>query len=219
MASVLVIIAFGIKNKKQTLKTILFFYLINFIYAGIMLGIYFLINPIGMTHQNSIFYFDISALMLCICTIVSYLVIQLVIYLLNKNIKKDEMLPIEVQINNNRILLNAFIDTGNQLVDLMTSLPVIMCEISTFKSIFTDEIYENIYNKNIDLVESNYWRKKLKLIYVDTAVGSNMLVAFKADKISYIKDNQSHEKQAVIALSPIKISSGEFNAIMGTNLL
>lgn len=219
MSLILVLIAFGYKNKKQTFKTLLFFYIINFIYAGIMIGIYFFINPVGMVYQNGIAYFDISAILLCICTIISYLIIQLISYLLSKNTQKNQIMSIQVQINNSSLLLNAFIDTGNQLVDIMTSLPIIMCETKSVKSIFSDEIYNLVYDKKIEMINNKYWNKKLKLIFVTTVTGSNMLVGFKADKVICIKENEKVEKQAIIALTNDKISNGEFDALIGTNIL
>lgn len=212
-------VSFGIKNKKQTIKVLIFFYVINFIYAGLMIGIYFFINPVGMIYQNGVIYFDISAVVLCICTILSYILIQIISYMLNKNINKNQIIPIEIEINNNRILLNSFLDTGNQLVDIMTSLPIVMCEIDKVKIIFNREVYDLICSKNIDRIDNIYWKKKLKLVLVNTVTGSNMLVAFKADRITYIKDNEKIEKQAVIALTQDKISNGEFDALIGTNLL
>lgn len=184
-----------------------------------MLGIYFFVNPVGMLYQNGIVYFDISALILCICTIISYLLIQCVSYLINKNTTKAQIIPIQIEINNNKILLNSFLDTGNQLVDIMTSLPIVMCEIDKVKNIFTEEVYDLICSKNIEKIENNYWKKKLKLVLVNTVTGSKMLIAFKADKIIYFKDNEKVEKQAVIALTKDKISNGDFDALIGTNLL
>lgn len=216
---ILVLIAFGVQNRKQTLKTLVFFYVINFVYAGLMIAIYSFVNPVGMMYENGIVYFNISAVVLCICTIISYLIIQVVSYLLNKNVMKNQIVPIEIEINNSKILLNSFLDTGNQLVDIMTSLPIVMCEIDKVKSVFSKEDYDFIYNKDIEKIKNNYWKKKLKLVLVNTVTGSNMLIGFKADKITYKKEDENIEKQAVIALTCDKISNGEFDALIGLNLL
>ena len=64
MSASLVLIAFPWGGKKQFLKSLACFYIMNFAFAGFMMAIWHFISPQGMIIKNSIVYFNISPIIL-----------------------------------------------------------------------------------------------------------------------------------------------------------
>lgn len=79
-----VLVTFGYHNIKSYLKAYVTFVIITFIFAGVMLGIWFLFTPPGLVYDNGVVYFNISSLTLIIATTISYVIITLVSRLFKK---------------------------------------------------------------------------------------------------------------------------------------
>ena len=83
-AVVIVGMAFGIKDKKHTLKLILYFYIVNFIFGGVVMLLYITFKPSFMAFNNSYFYVDFSLLSLVIFTAVAYFAVTAVRRLMDR---------------------------------------------------------------------------------------------------------------------------------------
>ena len=63
-ASVITLIAFGFKNTRAFLRRVFIMLITTFVYAGIVMGIWLLFRTNKIVINNSVVYFDISAIQL-----------------------------------------------------------------------------------------------------------------------------------------------------------
>ncbi len=220
MAILLVFTAFGRCKIKIFIKRVVTFYVINFMFAGFMFLIYYKLSPENMAYNNSVVYFDISALSLAVCTIIAYLIIRIVSYFMTKNIPQNEIKEIIFSLDGNEALVSAFVDTGNKLLDVITGKPVVVCEFEAIKDLIPKEYQSLILSLKLDNITSNLWRRRIRLIPIKTVTGSSIVTALTPDNAYLIlPDNSKREISVIVGIIDKRLSDGDFNAITGDFIL
>jgi stage II sporulation protein GA (sporulation sigma-E factor processing peptidase) len=123
---VIVLLAFGFKSRGEFLKTSLIFVIINVVFAGFTLMLWFFAAPLGMQWTGGIVYFDISFAMLIFTTAAAYGVIRLLRYILDVKHAADREYTVTITMSGDSVTLAAIADSGNMLTDYFTGLPVIV---------------------------------------------------------------------------------------------
>lgn len=127
-ALIVVLLAFGFKNKSAYLKSVGIFYLINFIFAGIIYAVYLCFKPPFLQIHNSYFYIDFSLLTLVIATAAAYTAVSIFRLILDRKEMQSADYRIVITYKGNTIALEAFADTGNRLIDVFSGKPIIFCK-------------------------------------------------------------------------------------------
>ena len=145
--------------KKNLLKNYYCFLIINFIFSGVMMTLWFFISPTGMNLNNGVVYFNISTPTLIISILIAYIIIN-IFALITKKIPieiKDYL--VEVYINNKKIKLKGFVDTGNFLCDIFSATPVVICNFSSISDILPIDIKKIILDNNINNINNKFISK------------------------------------------------------------
>lgn len=122
ISSLIIIITFNYKNIKYFIKNIYYFYLIGILLGGFL---YFINN--SLLKNNGLIFYKNKNINVFIGIILS--VICTYIYIRNiKDLKTNynKYLKVKLFFNNYSINLNAFLDTGNKLIDPYTLKPIII---------------------------------------------------------------------------------------------
>lgn len=199
-------------------KTALWFFLVNFIFAGFMFALWTFAAPAGMAYHNGVAYFNISALTLALSTVAAYLVITLVTFLLNRRSRKGELAELLLELDGRQVLLGGFLDTGNKLTDVFTGLPVVVAEYGAVESLLPERVrgfFRSPGSFSFDGLEDSCWRTQLRVIPVSAVSGAGSLPAFRPDRLTV----NGVECRAIVAVTPEKLSDGSFQALLHTNLL
>jgi len=123
------IVTFGYKNLRFTLTNLYYIYLVSIIMGGI---VYFYDNQVsnnnGLVFINSFKYNILLGIILIIIGLRTFL----------KNIKKlrtnyNKYLKITIYFDDYELSLNAFLDTGNKLIDPYTFKPIILLDENIIK--------------------------------------------------------------------------------------
>ena len=222
-AIIVVAVAFGISNFKKFLKMTYFFFSINFIFAGVMLGIYLLIQPSFMQFNNANFYIDFSLMTLVISTIIAYIAVSIVRYFLDRKAAFNEKYLVIMSVNGKTITLKGMADTGNTLTDIFSGKPVIICNINLLKKVLSMEFINAIMTENLDELQSYVINHKelkgLKLIPFSTINSTGLIPIFSPDNV-YIKSESNNEYKNVNALIGICENQGDIcDAIFNPSLV
>lgn len=203
---VMVLIAFGAKNLKAFLKNTAAFYLANFVFAGIMLGICTASKSNFIIYQNGVVYFDIDILTLTVVSLICYGTLALISRFVRSRNPREVLYEISITDNGKTVTGTAFYDTGNSLCDSFTGAPVIIAE---------KEFLEGIYGKNFDCTEL----KNFRLVPYSTIKNGGALPAFTADKVQikcfgkYVTADRVY-----IAVAERKINTAGQCALLGPNV-
>ena len=147
---------------------------------------------------NDVIYFDISPTALLITTAITYGIICIYSKVASVHKLRCEIHRITVSTERiNRLTFESALDTGCNLKEPFSGLPVILTEESIFD---TTGINEN----------------KLRVIPYSTAAGSDIILGFKPDSIEI--DGKSIDKGCYIGICKNKLK-GEVKSIMGSELL
>lgn len=174
----MVIVLFG---KKDFFKNYYIFLIINLIFSGCMLVLWFFVAPPGMQVNNGVVYFNISTKMLIISIIVAYLAINL-FSLFAKKVPiaiKDYLVIIGIE--KNYVTLKGFVDTGNFLKDVFSSTPVVICRFQSIKNILPENI-KNLVLAPLTNNNLNNLTHHVRFIPYKTVSSKQIIVAFKPDE-------------------------------------
>lgn len=199
-----VLIAFGYINLKCFLRTVYYNFAVSFIYAGLMIAIWMLIKPSGMLINNSITYFNISPLYLILFSVITYLVITVISSLLKREANCAKRCNIIVLLNDKKIPLNALVDTGNSLTDVLCDSEIIIVSDNIKNKYFTD--YINVYPE------------RYRVIPCSTVNGNSVLDGIRTDG-AIIKSDKKDEyiKKPTIVFSN-QIFKDDYNAIVSPEI-
>lgn len=170
----MIIIAFSGKTFRETYRIGLIFFFTSFIFAGVEYGITIMFNSRNMLWHNSTLYVNISLTTLVISTIISYAAICLFRYYLDSHNSDDYKYTVTIAHNGKAVTIDAVADTCNNLTDVFTGKPVIVCGKDNISEILYCNEIKDIFNKNEpEFIEG--WR----LIPFSTIHSDGLIPVFK----------------------------------------
>ncbi|MCM1226604.1 MAG: sigma-E processing peptidase SpoIIGA [Clostridium sp.] len=184
---------FGIRDIIRTAKLMLCFYVVNFIFGGIIMLFYFTFKPEAMAVGNTYFYIDFSLLSLAVFTAISYFAVTMFRKLLDRGRDTDRKYTVKIRKNGISVSVPAISDTGNSLVDMFTGKPVIICRQTELYDIIGDCGAEKLLLK-----------ASARLIPYSTIGNSGMIAVFDPDEVIICDIETGREKRvdAVIGVNP-----------------
>ena len=199
-----VIIGFKIRSTVSLLKLCLCFVLCNFVFAGLMMALWYFVHPSGMYFNTTVLYLDIDILSLVIFTVVCYGFVRVFEFFFRTRAPINTIFYCEVMLDGKSYMLKAFLDTGNNLADPFSSKPVIIAD----KSIFNEKIQGEDFSEG-----------RLRYVLCTTVSGKSLLPSFVPDAV-HIKgaDSEFTTDEVMIALTEEKLLSGEYDAILPMGL-
>ncbi|BED92582.1 MAG: sigma-E processing peptidase SpoIIGA [Candidatus Paraimprobicoccus trichonymphae] len=220
MSIIIVIVTFGF-NFKNLLKITSCFYFMNIAFSGFIFILWFIFEPSGVILNNTEIYFNILPNVLVIFTIISYFTIQIINrFVGNCKIDKDYSCNLEIKVSNNIISLNAKIDTGNNLKEPFSNIPVLVVCEDLIKNVIPDNIRDFLCKKDMENVNLESLNTNVRIIPFKTISGEGLLPAFKPDYITILdKKNQNLKKEVYIAICSNKILDGNCKALINPEVL
>ncbi len=197
VTSVLIVFtAYGKTKVKSFIIRVLTFMGTSISLAGVMVLIWMVFKPEGIVIYNDAIYFHISPVMLIVCTILVFISMSVYERLKEKVHPKTKIYKVTIYTDNNEYCFSSMMDTGCNLKEPFSGLPVIVTE------------KELIEGKEIP-------NDKLRLIPYNTLSGEGMLKAFKPDKT--LIDGKELKRGCFIGVSEGKINN-EIKSLMGSEI-
>lgn len=199
-------------------KHLFLFYLVNFLYAGLLeAALQFFALP-GFRYQNGIVYFQLSAMRLCLLTVIAYGILQLFSMILFRTTPIKQRIQLRVEHLSAATTMTALLDTGNLTRDVVSGLPVIVCEKKALAGIFSPEKLELVANLSLEKLEP-YEQKQFRLIPMKSISGHSLLAGFQPEQCLLEQNGSWHACDAVIAITNQNLSNGDFHAIIPAKLI
>jgi len=211
--AVLLILAFGTRN---IFRTGISFLAVNLVYGGFLL----LLKQSdfsGPIVRNGYLYYPVSAYFLCVATMVIYLFLWLYARIHFKTVSEQQLITLELKGEYETIRLPVLLDTGHHLQDVMSGLPVVICEAAALRRYWRDSDFTALLSMRPEEL-SEPLRKKFSLVYVESVGGSSALPAVRIDHCRICSPGKCTDRSVVLALSNKTLSGGQFQAIAGIEL-
>lgn len=205
----LVLVSFGYRSLRSFLRLNICFIFGSFIFAGLMLALWYFICPEGMYFNGSVVYFDIDIMTLAILTVACYAFMKLFDLIFRTRAPVNTVFSCEVLFEGEHFKLKAFLDTGNRLTDYFTGKPVIVAD----KQLFKDKL-----PCSFEAAEA-LSDGKIRLLFCDTVGGGGLLPAFSPQSV-HIKgtDYDFVTSSVAVALTDKRLMQGEYDAILPMGL-
>lgn len=219
MSISIVFVAFGFTSLKAFLRNIATFFVVNFLFGGVIFCLWYFVKPDGILLNNNAVYLNISPMFLVIITFVAYLIIRVMKIFTAARELSCLRYEILIQANSKTAVLRAKIDTGNTLKEPFSGLPVVVASYDSVESLIPQAIKAQfpLHNKSISWqgARADDGLKNIRVIPFKTVSGDGLLPAFKADFIEIHGD----KKEAYIAVCNEKIFNDGYQALIGTELV
>lgn len=173
--------------------------LIFIIYSMALSGICLFLNTSGVINGlNNVSIINFTYKKLLLALILIFLVINRIYALIQDSIHVEQLIyKIDIIYKDKLFSVNGFLDTGNELREPITNLPVIIIEESVVNGIILND------------------KEKYYISYKDVSGNLGKLVAFKPNYIVLHENNKIQNKEVIIALTKTKLSSENiYNALL-----
>lgn len=180
--------AFGKQKPSDFAICALFFLVISFTYAGIMMALWTFAAPFGMVWSNGTAYFDIPIAALALFTAAAYLIVKLARLFSDRRLHCNKLCKVTISANGGEASLSGLCDTGNEACDIFSGKPVLICELSKALLVIPDEIRDYFDGKTPE---------SIRLIPCSTVTGNALIPVFKAERITV----DGKEAHALIGVS------------------
>ena len=214
-SAVMVLIATNPKTLKMFLRAFGCFFMSNFAFAGIMLGIWLAFKPDGMIYKNGAVYFDIDAFLLTVSAVVCYIIILVISCFSRRKAPDSHIVNIKILHNGYTVEGPALFDTGNTLCEPFSSFPAIVCEYGFVEKLLDYEIKKLILNNPTEMTQSNKLNE-IRFISFKSVGGEGLLPAFPPTSVTvYDRGRKFEQNNVYIAVYSKNLSSGDYVALIG----
>lgn len=182
---VTVLISFGYRNVKYFIRNVALFYILTFLFAGI---IYFtqMIKPnSNINLNNGVVYFNISPVILITLSFVIYIVVLIIKKISAKTAPLAQRYDIILKFDNRSVSVTAMVDTGHTLKDIYNDNLMIIIDKKTASKLFLNENVDSM----LDLIPPNseILKNRFQLFPINTVSGNKILPGIRIDNIEIIK--------------------------------
>lgn len=187
-AQLMIIIAFRKKNYIFNLKALGILTMYSMMLAGLCIFLELYADR-RITFDSFVISFTYKRMIIAIFIII-VLIKKLVIAVKDRKELINYIYKVEIVVDQNKILLNAFLDTGNELREPATNLPVLLVDKDTFQFVSHKEKFYIPYklaNGNLGYFEG--FKPSFVNIYTDKKILKvDLIVAFSNTKFSELND-------------------------------
>lgn len=217
----IVLAAYPVHGLRHFGKLTACFLAANFIFAGLMLGLWLLFRPKGMVYQNGAVYFDISITLLIVTTIICYGLTVLFSRLFRHRAPDNRVYDLMIELQGKSLQTKALLDTGNSLSDCFTDTPVILLEYARAKTLLPPELCAFFRKRPSGLdAPAEAAAIGFRLIPYHSVGGTGLLPAFQPQRVLiWDAQKQIETRDVLVAVVNDRLAAGEYGALLNTRLM
>ncbi len=222
IAFLMCFITFGIPSILILIRNTLTFYGISFLMGGAMTGIFYMTNKgvmgrgVVINGEPASIYSDISPLSI-ILSALGAVIFSYICSGVMKKIKGVKKARINVKFNGKETSFSGICDTGNLLLDPITSLPCLICSYDAFSPLIPMGLVPLFRDKNVSLLEYTdpTLVKRIRIIPMKGVGSSGILLGIIPDEITL----NGVKKELCIACDPKTSSFAETESIIPASVI
>lgn len=227
---IIVLAAYKTIKLDDFIKLIGLFYLVNFIFGGAALGIYYFFDS-SLDIKGGAFYIKSFPVKILVFSSVFVIIACRSLWPLIKAKldNKNFYYTVELIFDDSSVVVEALMDTGNELIDPITHKPVMIVQFNKIKSIMPDSIkriYMELKEENLDYITeavgNSPWVKRFRMIpYKAVGKANGILIAYKPDKIRVLIGETWEEiKDVLVAVYNKELSTNnDYHAVINPQII
>jgi stage II sporulation protein GA (sporulation sigma-E factor processing peptidase) len=196
---IMLLVSYGYGQLQRFLRTLGVFYLINFVAAGGILGIHYMLlsssdvmNGIWYTRSGGLS-FELKLSLGFVLLAIAFVIWFYVRVTRSSQRQQDVnqwITDITIHLDSFEYSCKGLIDTGNRLYDPLTKLPVMVVEVDSWKSYLPDSWIKRIQKAEVEQIlfdldnESFNGRERIRLVpFRGINKGGQFMLAIKPDRV------------------------------------
>lgn len=172
LGALVMFITFGKQKPADLAICVLFFLVVSFTFGGAMLALWTFAAPLGMVWSNGTAYFNIPIGAIIAFTAAAYCIMRLVGFIADRRLRCNKISTVRVSANGSEIELRGLCDTGNELCDIFSGKPVVVCRFGSIAPLLPQNVLE-YFNGGIP--------EGLRVVPCRTISAEALIPIFKAD--------------------------------------
>lgn len=209
VAAVLVTAAWGFVGRGRFLRLFCGFFLVSFVFAGLMGALWHTLHPKRMLYYGAIVYFGIDTRALVVLTAVCYALLWGAGKLLEHRRNRGTLFDLTVVLGERKVQCRAFLDTGNDLCEPFSGDPVVVLHRSFAERLGVPQEPDAAQAAAI----------KWRMIPCQTANGAGALWGFRPDRVTICGAAGVFAPDRVfVAVTEHPIKNGDFGALLPPTL-
>lgn len=174
LGSLITFVVFGRQKPADFAVCALFFLVVSFIFGGLALALWTFAAPYGMVYANGVFSFNIPLAAIAAFTAAAYFTVKLTRHFSDKRLRRERICSVRILSGSCEITLRGLCDTGNELYDVFSGKPVIVCK--------SDKLGEIVPKNILDYLGGNIG-EGIRLTPCRTVTSETLLPVFRVEKI------------------------------------
>ena len=222
----MVYIAFNPQTIKKLIKEILIFYLTSFCFGGAAYYLLYYISPNKINNINGVLIGSYPIKIAVLGGILGFIIINISFKIVKTRISKNSIFyNVEIVIDNKSCIVKLILDTGNLLVDPITSFPVVIVEKKIIKEIIAEDIIkillESLQGNNINKIPEKIKRRCKFIPYSSIGNNNGMIIGIKPDYIKiYEEEKEIIKKDVIVGISNnVFTKNGAYSGLIGLECL
>lgn len=225
LSIVMIYIAYNPNNIKKMFKDIVIFYLTSFCFGGAAYYLLYYISPQQIKNIGGTLIGSYPMKIAILGGILGFFILNIAFNVIKNKVDKTSIFyDIEVFYKEKSVKVKMLLDTGNLLVEPITSFPVIIIEKEKMKEILSQKDLEIIGKGLVNNFDGLSENLKLRCRIIPfSSIGKNngMIIGMKPDYIKiYDDENVKIIKKVIIGIYDKKISrNNKYSGLIGLELL
>jgi len=191
-----VMVTYGIGKFSFLLRRVACFYIVSFLFSGLMFALWYFLKPKGLLLQNGIVYYDLSTLFLVASAVFSYLLISLISRFINR--KYSPLCRVRIITEKSRAEASVLVDSGNRLREPFSEKPVLLLDPKYY---YLAEEYEG----------------GKRVIPYKTVSGEGIIMGFRPRGVYLCDQGGGDSLDVYVAISPKPL--GEYDGVIGSSAI
>lgn len=219
VALVISFLAFLPKSKKMLFKTTLAFFLVNFIFGGVMYFVEISFHVNDVMYINGTVYFDVSLLFLVSMTLICYGLLLVGDYFLKRRASASTVYEVQIFYRNGSVSVKALYDTGNHLADGLTGKTVNVIELNAMAPLFSAEEYEFFEKSSITSAVPESLKKELRIVPCSGVTGNGVMKGIAPQRLVIKnKDIEIEVTETILAICNKSLAENEYTCILNAEI-
>ncbi len=230
--------AFRFGGWRGFLKLLLVFYAVSMLFAGVLYAVQLFFAPPGLMVRNGVGYLALSPLLLIGSGAACYIALSLFARLFHRRVHGEDLFDAQITAGGKTAHVAALMDTGNDLRDPISGLPVVIAEYRAVEALFPRGLRSFFRGgKNGGALPAEGctegWEKRVRMVPYASVGRGGVLPAFRPDRLAFRAHpvsahaaaahaetaGEEYTAEALVAVTTRRLSpEGEFAALLGPGL-
>jgi stage II sporulation protein GA (sporulation sigma-E factor processing peptidase) len=223
-------VGFRISSFSKGLKLLGFFYGITFLMGGAAFGFYYFFNAEVQITKGMFLIKDFPIKIIIYSLTFIIMLYRLLWPLLQHRINHHQLVyKVKIHFGEDSVVLDAFLDTGNELADPISGRPVMVVGFDSIRGILPTEI-QSLYlegkEQQLDyvtgIISDSTWINRFFLVpYSTLNTNNDYLLAFRPDRIEVFTEGSWLEaRQSLVGIRNRKLSvDDEYHALIQAQII